>query len=406
MLKGKKIVLGITGSIAAYKAATLARLLIKQEAEVKVVMTPLAKEFITPLTMATVSKNPILVDFFDPESGAWNSHIDLGTWSDLYLIAPATANTIAKMAHGIADNLLLTTYLSARCPVFIAPAMDLDMFNHPSTEKNIEILKSFGNHFIEVGTGELASGLFGKGRMEEPEKIVEIISEFFGSKKKNKTFLNGKKILITAGPTYEAIDPVRFIGNHSSGKMGVALAETAAAMGAKVNLILGPGSVQPSQPGIDVTNVISANEMYEESMKNFPNSDCAIMAAAVSDFEPEKANDQKVKRGKEDLVIRLKPTCDISRSLGKIKKRGQLLIGFALETQNEVENARKKMAKKNFDFIVLNSLGDPGAGFGYDTNKISIIYKDNNIQQFELKSKTDVARDILDKVEEYFKTNQ
>jgi phosphopantothenoylcysteine decarboxylase/phosphopantothenate--cysteine ligase len=406
MLKGKKILLGITGSIAAYKAATLARLLVKQEAEVQVVMTPLAREFITSLTMATLSKNPVLIDFFNPENGDWNSHVDLGTWSDLYLIAPATANTIAKMAHGVADNLLLTTYLSARCPVFIAPAMDLDMYNHPSTLKNIEILKSYGNQIIESGTGELASGLIGKGRMEEPEKIVEMISDFFGPKKKNKTLLTGKKFLITAGPTYESIDPVRFIGNHSSGKMGIALAESAAEMGAKVELILGPGSVLPSVKGIAVTHVFSANEMYEACMKIFPDTDCAIMAAAVSDFEPETVHNQKMKRRKEDLIIRLKPTRDIAFSLGKIKKSGQLLIGFALETHDEIKNARKKLRKKNFDFIVLNSLGDPGAGFGYDTNKISILDQDNNIQHFELKSKRDVARDILDKVEEHLKLNR
>jgi len=401
MLKGKKILLGVTGSIAAYKAATITRLLVKQGAEVQVVMTPLAKEFITPLTMATLSKKPILIDFFDPESGDWNSHIDLGTWADLFLIAPATANTLAKMAHGIADNLLLTTYLSARCPVFIAPAMDRDMFNHPATTKNFEILTSNGSRFIDVGSGELASGLIGEGRMEEPEKIVEIISDYFGSKKKRKPILKGKKFLITAGPTYEAIDPVRFIGNHSTGKMGVALAEIAAELGAKVTLVPGPGSVLPSGKGIDIIPVVSASEMKEACMNIFPQCDCAIMAAAVSDFKPEKIHDQKVKRGEKDWVIRLKPTDDIAFSLGKIKKRGQLLIGFALESRDEIQNARKKMEKKNFDFIVLNSLADPGAGFGYDTNKISILDRDNNILHFELKSKKDVAKDILKKVEEY-----
>jgi len=401
MLKGKKILLGITGSIAAYKAATITRLLVKQGAEVQVVMTPLAKEFITPLTMATLSKRPILIDFFDPESGDWNSHIDLGTWADLFLIAPATANTLAKMAHGIADNLLLTTYLSVRCPVFIAPAMDREMFNHPATAKNIEILTSNGSRFIAVGSGELASGLIGEGRMEEPEKIAGIISDYFGSKKKRKPILKGKKFLITAGPTYEAIDPVRFIGNHSTGKMGVALAEIAAELGAKVTLVPGPGSVLPSGKGIDIIPVVSASEMKEACMNIFPQCDCAIMAAAVSDFKPEKIHDQKVKRGEKDWVIRLKPTDDIAFSLGKIKKRGQLLIGFALESRDEIQNARKKMEKKNFDFIVLNSLADPGAGFGYDTNKISILDRDNNILHFELKSKKDVAKDILKKVEEY-----
>ena len=398
MLKGKKILLGITGSIAAYKAATLARLLIKEEAEVRVVMTPLAKEFITPLTMATLSQNPILVDFFDPENGDWNSHIDLGMWSDLFLIAPATANTIAKMANGVADNLLLTTYLSARCPVFIAPAMDMDMYGHPSTKKNIEILKSYGAKFIEVGSGELASGLIGEGRMEEPEKIIKILSDFFGSKKKSKPLLKGRKILISAGPTYEAIDPVRFIGNHSTGKMGVALAETALSMGAEVSLILGPGSVLPKSKEISITHVVSAKEMFDACMKFFPESDCTIMAAAVSDFEPDSIHDQKVKRGKDDMVVRLKPTKDIAGSLGELKRKDQLLIGFALETNDEIKNARKKLEKKNLDLIVLNSLQDPGAGFGYDTNKISILDKNNKIQHFELKSKNEVAVDIINRI--------
>lgn len=398
MLKGKKILLGITGSIAAYKAATLARLLIKEEAEVRVIMTPLAKEFITPLTMATLSQNPILVDFFDPENGDWNSHIDLGLWSDLYLIAPATANTMAKMANGVADNLLLTTYLSARCPVFIAPAMDMDMYNHPSTKKNIEILKSYGAQIIEVGSGELASGLIGEGRMEEPEKIIKILSDFFGSKKKSKSVLKGKKILISAGPTYEAIDPVRFIGNHSTGKMGVALAENALSMGAEVSLILGPGSVLPRSKEINVIHVVSAKDMFDACMKFFPESDCTIMAAAVSDFEPDSIHDQKVKRGNEDMVVRLKPTRDIAGSLGELKRKDQLLIGFALETNNEIENARKKLQKKNLDFIVLNSLQDTAAGFGYETNKISILDKNNKIEHFELKSKNEVAVDIINRI--------
>lgn len=398
MLKGKNIILGITGSIAAYKAAILVRLLVKEGANVKVVMTKLAKEFITPLTLATLSKNPILVDFFDPENGQWNSHVDLGIWADVYIIAPATANTIAKMASGGADNLLLTTYLSARCPVFVAPAMDIDMYSHPTTQKNINTLQSFGNYIIEPETGELASGLEGKGRMAEPENILRILTEFF-QKKKSESKLKGRNILITAGPTYEAIDPVRFIGNFSSGKMGYAIAEEAALRGANVSLISGPVSIQKINTSIQLTNVISADEMFQAVKSKFNNSEIVILSAAVADFTPIEVNTDKIK-DKTGLTINLKPTVDIAKEIGLKKKENQVFIGFALETSNELENAQNKLKKKNFDFIVLNSLRDKGAGFKTDTNKITIIDKHNNISKFELKSKAQVANDILDKTEE------
>jgi phosphopantothenoylcysteine decarboxylase/phosphopantothenate--cysteine ligase len=398
-MQGKKIIMGITGSIAAYKAAILIRLLIKQGAEIKVIMTPLAKEFITPLTIATLSKNPILVDFYNPENGDWNSHVDLGLWADLYLIAPATANTIAKMANGIADNLLLTTYLSARCPVCIAPAMDMDMFQHPATQKNIEILKLRGNLFIEPASGELASGLSGKGRMEEPEAILEFVNCYF-----NKTdLLGGKTIIVTAGPTYEAIDPVRFIGNHSSGKMGFAIAEELASAGAKVLLISGPTNCVIRHKGIIKINVTSAEEMYQETIKVFPNSDGAVMAAAVADFTPEIKVDTKIKQKDKELIIKLIPTKDIAASLGKIKTNNQILVGFALETHDEIENAKNKIIKKNLNFIVLNSLKDAGAGFRHETNKITIIDKNNIINNYELKTKIEVAKDIVNKMNEFFK---
>jgi len=398
-LKGKNILLGITGGIAAYKAAILVRLLVKEGAEVKVVMTKLAKEFITPLTMATLSKNPILVDFFDPENGQWNSHVDLGSWSDLYLIAPATANSMGKMAHGVADNLLLTTYLSAKCPVMLAPAMDLDMFQHPANLKNIEILKSYGNIIIEPDSGELASGLVGKGRMAEPEVITERVIEFLSSKKK----LKSKKILVTAGPTFEPIDPVRYIGNYSSGKMGFAIAEELADQGAEVILVTGPTHLQISHPLITRINIQTAQEMYNESVKYFPQCDAAIMSAAVADFKPSVKFESKVKRGKEDMNITLEPNKDIAAELGKKKKKNQLLVGFALETNNEQENAKKKIKNKNLDFIVLNSLNEEGAGFGFDTNKISIIDNQNTINEFELKSKQEVAVDIVDALIEKIK---
>lgn len=398
MLKGKNIILGITGSIAAYKAAILVRLLVKEGANVKVVMTKLAKEFITPLTLATLSKNPILVDFFDPENGQWNSHVDLGIWADAYIIAPATANTIAKMASGGADNLLLTTYLSARCPVFVAPAMDIDMYSHPTTQKNINTLQSFGNYIIEPETGELASGLEGKGRMAEPENILRILTEFF-QKKKSESKLKGRNILITAGPTYEAIDPVRFIGNFSSGKMGYTIAEEAALRGANVSLISGPVSIQKINSSIQLINVISADEMFQAVKSKFNNSEIVILSAAVADFTPIEVNTDKIK-DKTGLTINLKPTVDIAKEIGLKKKENQVFIGFALETSNELENAQNKLKKKNFDFIVLNSLRDKGAGFKTDTNKITIIDKHNNISKFELKSKAQVANDILDKTEE------
>lgn len=398
MLKGRKILLGVTGGIAAYKAATIIRLFVKEGAEVKVVMTPLAKEFITPLTLATLSKNPIMVDFFDPEDGRWNSHVDLGLWADVYLIAPATANTIGKMAAGIADNLLLTSYLSSRCPVFLAPAMDLDMLAHPATVRNIATLKSFGNHVIEPDTGELASGLDGKGRMAEPEVIVKEIKEFFSKKKITKLPLRGKKVFINAGPTVEPIDPVRYLSNHSSGRMGIALADGAAAMGAKVTLVLGPATLKPSNPLVHTVSVTTAAEMKEASVKAFRECDIAILAAAVADFTPETISGTKIKRGNGEMVIRLKPTEDIAALLGSQKRQHQFLVGFALESNDEVNNAIYKLKRKNLDMIVLNSLRDEGAGFGHETNRISIIDRNNNIDKFELKTKGEVASDILHKI--------
>lgn len=398
MLKGRKILLGVTGGIAAYKAATIIRLLVKEGAEVKVIMTPLAKEFITPLTLATLSKNPILVDFFDPEDGRWNSHIDLGMWADLFLVAPATANTMAKMAAGIADNLLLTTWLSARCPVFLAPAMDLDMLAHPATAGNIKTLIRYGNRIIEPDTGELASGLEGKGRMAEPEVIVRELKEFLSKKKINERPLAGKRVFINAGPTVEPIDPVRFISNHSSGRMGIALAEEAARLGASVTLVLGPVSIRPSHAGITIVDVRTAAEMKEASLMAFRKCDIGILAAAVADFTPETTSDKKIKRGNSEMSIRLRPTEDIAALLGSMKKEGQLLAGFALETDDEITNASAKLRRKNLDLIVLNSLKDEGAGFGHRTNRVTIIDSNNNIDKFELKSKEEVASDILEKI--------
>ena len=393
MLQGKKIILGVTGSIAAYKSAQLIRLLVKEGADVKVIMTALAKEFITPLTLATLAKNPVLVDFFDPTNGNWNSHVNLGLWADAYLVAPATANTIGKMATGIADNLLLTTYLSAKCPVFIAPAMDLDMFAHPAMQRNLETLKSIGNQVIEPSYGELASGLEGKGRMEEPENIVRYLDDFFTKKP-----LNGKKILITAGPTYEKIDPVRFVGNYSTGKMGFALAEVCARQGAEVCLISGPVQLKTVHPNIERINVQSAKEMFDEVLNRFYGMDGAILCAAVADFTPVEEAHLKLKRGKENLTLELKPTQDIAAAVGNMKTDSQFLVGFALETNNEEANAKGKLEAKNFDFIVLNSLQDKQAGFGYDTNKISIIHRTGLKKEFELKSKNDVAEDILTEI--------
>lgn len=397
MLKGKNFLLGITGSIAAYKAAYLTRLLKKEGANVKVIMTPLAKEFITPLTLATLSKNPILVDFYNPENGDWNSHVDLGLWADAYIIAPATANTIGKMANGIADNLLLTTYLSSKCPVFIAPAMDLDMYKHHANQKNIETLKSFGNIFIEPTEGELASGLIGKGRMEEPEVIVEKLKLYF---QKKNSLLN-KTILITAGPTYEKIDAVRFIGNYSSGKMGYALAEECASRGAKVILISGPVNISIKNYNIKLVKVTNAKEMYLECINNFKISDIAVLCAAVADFTPEISIETKLKREKDNFYLTLVPTIDIAAELGKLKTKAQRLVGFALEKEDELSNAINKLKKKNLDFIVLNSLNDNGAGFNTDTNKITIIDNKETVFKFKIKSKSEVAIDIIDKLEEY-----
>lgn len=397
MLKDKHIILGVTGSIAAYKAANLIRLLLKSGAEVRVIMTPLAKEFISPLTLATLAKHPILVDFFDPTNGNWNSHVSLGLWADAYLIAPATANTIGKMANGVADNLLLTTYLSAKCPVFVAPAMDLDMYAHQATQNNLNILRSYGNQIIEPASGELASGLDGKGRMEEPENIVQFLDDFF-----SKKTLKNKKVLITAGPTYEKIDPVRFIGNYSSGKMGFALAESCAKRGAEVILLAGPTALQTTRKNIRRINVESADEMYRYAAKHFSETDIAILCAAVADFSPVKKSDDKLKRGKDKLILELEPTKDIAAELGKLKKTSQIMLGFALETSNEIENAVGKMQKKKLDLIVLNSLNDENAGFGYDTNKITILRNNGTKRSFELKKKTELAEDIVDEIENFF----
>ncbi len=386
--------MGVTGSIAAYKAATLTRLLVKEGANVKVVMTPLAKEFITPLTMATLSKSPIMVDFYNPENGDWNSHVDLGLWADLYLIAPASANTIGKMAGGIADNLLLTTYLSAKCPVMVAPAMDLDMYKHPATQRNLKVLQSFGNIIIEPESGELASGLIGKGRMEEPERIVAFIADYFARQEDFK----GKKVVVTAGPTYEKIDPVRFIGNYSSGKMGLAIAEEFAGRGAEVVLVCGPVNLKTSHPAIRRVDVESAAQMYEVTSKEFVNSDVAVLSAAVADFTPKEKADHKIKRGKDDLLLELLPTKDIAAELGRIKTASQLLVGFALETNDEEVNALSKMQRKNLDMIVLNSLNDKGAGFSVDTNKVTILDKAGNKTVYELKTKVEVAKDIVDQI--------
>ena len=394
MLKGKHIIIGVTGSIAAYKAANLIRLLKKEECDVKVIMTPLAKEFITPLTLATLAKNPILVDFFNPENGDWNSHVDLGLWADAYLIAPASANTMGKMANGIADNLLLTTYLSARCPVFIAPAMDLDMFQHPATQANIQKLRSYGNHVIEPTAGELASGLVGKGRMEEPEQIVDYLRSYFDLKKK----FNGKTCLVNAGPTFEQIDPVRFIGNNSTGKMGYAIAQELANRGAQVELVSGPTYETITHTNVTVTRVTTAAEMATVCMEKFKTAEIAILSAAVADFTPVNKASEKIKREKENYTIELKPTTDIAAELGKVKHNNQILVGFALETNNEETNAKSKLERKNLDFIVLNSLQDKGAGFGGDTNKIKIYCKDGEVFSFDLKSKKEVAADIIDTI--------
>lgn len=392
-LQGKHIILGITGGIAAYKSAILLRLLIKSGAEVQVVMTPAAKEFITPVTLSALSGKPVVSEFFTANSGEWHSHVDLGLWADAMVVAPATASSIGKMANGVADNMLITTYLSAKSPVFLAPAMDLDMMAHPSTTRNLELLRSYGNRIIEPASGELASHLVGKGRMEEPENIVKVLEHFFEVKQS----LKGKKVLITAGPTYEKIDPVRFIGNYSSGKMGYAIAEEAAARGAEVTLVSGPVSLTINNPGIDVVKVESAKEMLAACEKVFPESDIAVMCAAVADFAPRGCGDVKVKReGVDDFILTLVKNPDIARILGQLKKDGQRLVGFALETNDESKNALSKLKSKNLDMIVLNSLRDSGAGFMTDTNKIKIFTASGETLDFPLKSKREVARDIFD----------
>lgn len=396
-MKGKKIVLGITGSIAAYKAAILIRGLIKKGAEVQVVITPAGKEFITPITLSALTSKPVISEFFAQRDGTWNSHVDLGLWADAMIIAPATASTIGKMANGIADNMLITTYLSMKAPVFVAPAMDLDMFAHPSTQKNIATLRSYGNHIIEPGEGELASHLVGKGRMEEPDKIIEVLEAFFATQQD----LAGKKVVITAGPTYEKIDPVRFIGNYSSGKMGFALAQECAARGAEVALVSGPVTLKAEHPNIRRIDVESAQQMYEVAAHEYADADAGILCAAVADFTPENVADHKIKREKDDLVLQLKPTQDIAAALGRQKKAGQKLIGFALETNDEAQNAQKKLERKNFDFIVLNSLNDKGAGFRCDTNKITIIDR-QGITPYPLKNKQEVAQDIIDRLVNLF----
>ncbi len=401
MLEGKKIILGITGSIAAYKSAYLLRLLVKEKAEVQVLMTKAAKEFITPVTMSALSGKPVLGEFFESNDGTWHSHVDLGLWADLMLIAPASANTMGKMASGICDNLLLTTYLSAKCPLFIAPAMDLDMFRHPANQASMKKLQEYGATIIEPATGELASGLSGKGRMEEPEQIVEKIREFLESKEEKP--LKGKKVLVTAGPTYEKLDPVRFIGNYSSGKMGFAIAEEAARKGAEVILVAGPVKENTEHRQIERIDVESAAEMKDACEKIFPDVDIAVMAAAVADYTPEKTTENKMKRTGDSLVLELVPTTDIAAMLGNMKRDDQLLIGFALETSDARKNAAYKLKRKNLDFIILNSLEDEGAGFMVDTNKITIIDRENKIEEFPLKSKQEVAADIVDRLIKYLK---
>ena len=399
MLKGKKIVLGITGSIAAYKACLIIRGLIKAGAEVQVVITPAGKEFITPITLSALTHKPVISEFFAQRDGTWNSHVDLGLWADAMLIAPCTASTLGKMANGIADNMLITTYLSMKAPVFIAPAMDLDMYKHPTTQQNMERLKSFGNQIIEPASGFLASGLEGKGRMEEPERIIEYLDGYFETTTvANSTLntLNSKKILITAGPTYEKIDPVRFIGNYSSGKMGFALAEECARRGAEVTLVAGPVSLSCSS-AIHRIDVESCEEMYQAATKDFPQMDAAILCAAVADFRPEQQATQKIKRKDDDLVIRLTPNPDIAATLGQMKRDNQVMVGFALETNDEEANAQKKLEKKNLDFIVLNSLQNKGTCFQSDENQISIISREGQ-RNYEKKSKQAVARDIIDEL--------
>ncbi|HEX4372585.1 MAG TPA: bifunctional phosphopantothenoylcysteine decarboxylase/phosphopantothenate--cysteine ligase CoaBC [Puia sp.] len=392
MLEGKKILLGVTGSIAAYKSILLVRQFIKAGAEVKVIMTTAAKDFVTPLSLSTISKNKVLVDLF--EENSWANHVELGRWADVMIIAPLSCNTLAKMANGLCDNLLLATYLSATCPVIVAPAMDEDMWNHPSTKNNLEKIKSFGNKIIPVEMGELASGLYGEGRMAEPETIVQFTEQIFFLNKD----LEGKKILVTAGPTYESLDPVRFIGNRSSGKMGIAIAEELAIRGAKVNLVLGPSSLKVNNTNIVVHHVESASQMYDECVKLFADSNAAIMSAAVADYMPAIISKEKIKKASDILTLELKKTKDILKTLGQQKKNGQVLIGFALENNNEKEYAVGKLEAKNADMIILNSLNDEGAGFGFDTNKITIFEKNGVEFNYERKSKQQVAKDIVDRL--------
>ena len=399
MLKGKKIVLGITGSISAYKSCLIIRELIKSGAEVQVVITPAGKEFITPITLSALTHKPVVSEFFSQKDGTWNSHVDLGLWADAMVIAPCTAATLGKMANGVADNMLITTYLSMKAPVFIAPAMDLDMYKHPSTQKNIETLRSFGNHIIEPGSGFLASGLEGKGRMEEPENIVKALADFFSTLSESPSYiedLKDKKILITAGPTYEKIDPVRFIGNYSSGKMGFALAEECSRRGAKVVLVAGPVSLTCTE-SIQRVDVESCKEMYEAAVGEFPNCDAAILCAAVADFRPETIAEQKIKRVGDELLLKLKPTQDIAATIGTMKGEGQRIVAFALETNEEESNAQRKLEKKNADFIVLNSTRIPGTTFQADDNQITIINKEGK-KSYAKKPKTEVARDIIDEL--------
>ncbi len=407
MLKGKKIILAVSGSIAAYKSALLVRLLVKQEAEVKVIMTKEAQTFITPLTLATLSKNPVLSDFVKDNTGTWNNHVDLGLWADVMIIAPATSNTLAKCAQGLCDNLLQATYLSARCPVFFAPAMDLDMYQHPATLHNLKLLQSYGNQVIPSEHGELASGLVGQGRMAEPEHIVQFLEKFFGASSQSLP-LEGKKAIVTAGPTYEAIDPVRFIGNHSTGKMGYAVAESLANQGAEVTLVSGPSKLHLEHPRVEVVRTVSAQQMYEATREKFAEASIVVLAAAVADFTPRVVADQKIKKkeGQEHMQIELVRTVDIAQTLGKIKSAHQVITGFAMETENALANAQSKLERKNFDMIVLNSLNEKGAGFGHDTNKVTIIEREKeDYQEWPLKSKKEVANDIVKLITKKLKSN-
>ncbi len=394
-LQGKKILLGITGSIAAYKAAQLTRLFIKAGAEVKIIMTPSATTFITPLTLSTLSKNPVWTEV--SSEGSWNNHVDLGLWADVMIIAPATATTLAKLALGLCDNMLVAVYLSARCPVFFAPAMDVDMWHHPATQRNVRQLTTYGNQMIPVGVGELASGLSGEGRMAEPENILELINEHFSDGP-----LKGKRILVTAGPTIEALDPVRYLGNRSSGKMGIAVAEEAARLGAKVDLILGPTHLRPAHPNIKLQLVESAEEMYQKARTRFPDCHAAVLAAAVADYRPAERAEHKIKKTGDQLSLGLVRTPDIAASLGKEKEQ-QVIVGFAMETQNEKENALRKLEAKNMDFIVLNSLNEKGAGFQHDTNRVRFLFRDKTEKNFELKLKSEVAKDIIGELQKLLK---